>query len=442
MRYCTMLPWLLACTLVAAPATASGYRDGPCGDFTVAMIPDTQNYVDYRHQKWSGFRFDAVEQYYQQMRWIAANARSAGGDIVFATHVGDVWQHYSAWMDADHAARGFKWIPNGGSEVARSPKTHTKGFEIPAAVQGFELIAGKLPFSVVPGNHDFDALWTDPAHPPQPHLKKDGKRHVGGLKGFQSAFSDTSPFFAEQPWYVGAHEGGADSAQVFTAGKCRFLHIGLQYHAPDASLAWASKTIERYPGLPVIVSMHDYLDRDGTRNRRSNPDNSALDPRDNNPEMIWDEFVSRHDRIFLVLSGHVGGQGLSVATNRAGHPVYQMMADYQGRGQTAKAAGVEKTDIGDGWLRLLRFRLDDNRPRIEVRTYSTHYGKFASEIPEYADWYKAHDGQAALSDADYLKRDEFTIELGGFYRRFTSTPPKPRNEQLAPRRRQAISVGG
>lgn len=167
---------LLAMAVPATAAGAAGYRQGDCGEFRVAMVPDTQNYVDYRHQKWSGFPFDAAEQFYAQMQWIGANAKSAGGDIVFATHVGDIWQHYSEWMDPAHAARGFKWMPNGGSEVAMSPKVHTRAFEIPVAVKAYQLVAGKLPFSVVPGNHDFDALWTDPDHPPQPATGKAGVR--------------------------------------------------------------------------------------------------------------------------------------------------------------------------------------------------------------------------------------------------------------------------
>jgi hypothetical protein len=114
---------LLGVSAILLASSGPALAQGPetCGDFTVAMIPDTQNYVDYRHQKAAGFPFDASEQYYEQMRWVADHARSAGGDIVFATHMGDVWQHYSQWMDPGHAARGFKWIPNGGSEVAMSP---------------------------------------------------------------------------------------------------------------------------------------------------------------------------------------------------------------------------------------------------------------------------------------------------------------------------------
>lgn len=413
----------LAAMAAVSPAAAA-YRDGDCGEFTVAVIPDTQNYVDYRHQRTAGFPFDAAEQFYAQMWWVAEHARSAGGDVVFATHMGDVWQHYSEWMDPEHAARGFKWMPNlGGSEVAISPKSQTRSFEIPAAVRGYQLIAGKLPFSVLPGNHDFDALWTDPAHPPQPDQKKNGVRHVGGLNGFRSAFASDSAFFKDQPWYVASHDGGADSAQVFTAGRCRFLHIGLRYHPPDASLAWAGEVIRRFPGLPTIVSTHDYLDRDGTRNQRSNPNNSRLDPLDNDPQMLWEEFISRHDQVFLVLSGHVSGQGYSVDTNLRGHEVHQVMADYQGRGRTATEAGGS-AGVGDGWLRLLKFRLDGEQPTVEVRTYSTHYRKYASEIPEYGSWYKAREGQAKLSDADFLKRDEFTLTFTDFHRRFGAPAAK------------------
>lgn len=416
---------ILAATL-PFQATAGDYRQGACGQFTIAAIPDTQNYLDFSHQKSHGFPIDAAELYFEQMQYIADNARSNGGDIVFATHLGDIWQNRVVRIDPGHAARGFKAAPDSvtGGKPGIYPE-EVRNHEIPAAKKGFEIIAGTLPFSAVPGNHDYDAVWTDPAHPPlpEPDPMAPEIRHFGGLTGYLSILSEDSDFFRDKPWYVAANDGGADSAQVFTAGECKFLHIGLQYDAPDSSLAWARRVIRQYPDMPTIVTTHKYTNRNGERAVGGTLDMSLLDPVDNNPQMVWDDFISQHDQIFLVLSGHIGGQGYGVASNDNGFQVHQILADYQPRAQVAKAADPEgkypdNTMTGDGWLRLLTFDLDGPRPRIDVRTYSTHFGKFSSEIPEYASWYRAGERQSHLSDAEFLARDEFVIELTDFHQRF------------------------
>ncbi|MGY0503982.1 hypothetical protein [Luteimonas sp. e5] len=407
---------------------ADEYRKGACGSFTVAAIPDSQNYLDFRHQKSEGFPVDAHEMFFEQMQYVADNARSNGGDIVFATHLGDIWQNRVQRMDPGHELRGFRAAPE--SVTGGLPEVFPEGVrnhEIPNAVKGFEIISGKLPFSVVPGNHDYDAIWVDANNPPHPDRDGDigkGIRHVGGLKGFLSAFSDQSEFFRGQAWYIASNDGGADSAQIFTAGQCRFLHIGLQFDAPASSLAWARRVILQNPGLPTIVSTHKFTDRDGKRAVGGPLDMSIIDRHDNNPQMVWDDFISRHDQIFLVLSGHIGGQGYGIDYNDMGNEVHQMLADYQPRWRAAKVADPEgkypgNPLTGDGWLRLLSFELDGERPRISVRTYSTHFRKFSSEMPEYASWYKAGERQAGLSEQEFLARDEFVVELRDFHKRFS-----------------------
>ncbi len=412
-----------------AQTEKSSTQPGVCGEFTIAALPDTQNYLDFRHQKSKGFPVNGYEMFFEQMQYIADNAVSNGGDIVFATHLGDVWQNRVQRMDPGHELRGFKAATE--SETGGIPHIFPDGvkeYEIPNAIKGFEIIAGKLPFSVVPGNHDYDAVWTDAAHPPQPDRDdslRQGIRHFGGLEGFRSAFSDQSDFFRDQPWYIASNDGGSDSAQVFTAGDCKFLHIGLQYDAPDSSLAWARRVIKQNPGLPTIVTTHKYTDRDG-KYAVGGLDMSLIDQMDNNPQMVWDDFISQHDQIFLVLSGHIGGQGYGVDYNDTGYEVHQMLSDYQPRWRAAKEQDPDNTYsgkplTGDGWLRLLTFNLDGSKPNIKVRTYSTHFDKFSSEMPNYAAWYKAGEGQADLSDAEFLARDEFQVELTDFNKRFGRT---------------------
>src|SRR5437870_1959586 len=103
---------ILAAVLVFAgvPAVAGTAKHET--RFTIAAIPDTQNYLDYTHQTTEGFPFDANELFFAQMRYVARNLKSQGGDIAFVTALGDVWQHSTLEIDPGHAARGFKTAPN------------------------------------------------------------------------------------------------------------------------------------------------------------------------------------------------------------------------------------------------------------------------------------------------------------------------------------------
>jgi hypothetical protein len=53
--------WL---ALAACAATAADRQ------FTLAVIPDTQNYLDFSDQRASGLSFDAAEIFYEQMAYI------------------------------------------------------------------------------------------------------------------------------------------------------------------------------------------------------------------------------------------------------------------------------------------------------------------------------------------------------------------------------------
>jgi len=426
---------IVSCAIVLLPMTAYAQSNASktCGEFTIAVIPDTQNYLDYRDQKAAGFPLDAVNLFYDQMRYIAAHATSAGGDIQFAVALGDVKQHFSLWMDPEHVARGFRAVPNEPtSEVAAGPREkEVRTIEMPYALEGYRLIKGKLPFSVVPGNHDYDALWTDPRLAPElvQNRMTYGRREVGGLSTFQFAFSDQSEFFKGEPWYVSSHDGGADNAQLFTAGGCRFLNIGLQFTAPNSSLEWAAGVIKRYPGVPTLISIHGYLDHTGTRLSNSG---NKVDPLTNDPQMVWEKFISQNDQIFMVLSGHACGQAYRVDANRFGHDVHQLLSDYQCRGQVAKDAGVDLREgpganwlhpsgLGDGWMRMMTFSFDGNEPAVHVRTFSTYYKMFSTEVKAYASWYKKDDEQSLLSDDEFVKRDDFIFVLKDYYKRFHAT---------------------
>jgi hypothetical protein len=410
--------------------------------FRIAMIPDTQNYIDYTHQKNEGFALDASDQFIAQMSWIASHAQSNGGDIAFVASVGDVWQHPSKAIDEAHAARGLGRLEKSflGDRFAANPKT--REVEIPKAIEGYELIAAaELPFGVAPGNHDYDAMWSLVGYPPNFEKKREeltftpedlGMLHIGGLDNFRSAFGDDSSFFADREWYVESFRGGANSAQVFEAGGYRFLHIAIEMQPDDAVLSWVESVLAKYPYAPTILTTHDYLNPRGERSANPIIDLDRADPGyHNSAQDLFEKLIVPNDQIFLVLCGHHHGQSMRVDENAKGHVVYQILADYQDRGQTGIDAGQPMdpflrgpAGIGDGWFRLLEFDLGGDRPKLSVRTYSTSYLVGSRELETYAAWYREHE-QPEMTDAEFNAADDFEIELTDFRARFG--PPTAAN---------------
>ncbi|TNF90969.1 MAG: serine/threonine protein phosphatase [Gammaproteobacteria bacterium] len=415
---------LLLCYL-GRPAFAGGEQS-----FTLAVIPDTQNYIDFRHQKAAGFELDAADLFIQQMRYVASRSVNNGGDIAFVASVGDVWQHQTKTIDQAHLARGIGIEPS--PILARRAKRadEVMNIELPRAIEGYRIIsASGLPFGVAPGNHDYDAAWSVIGYPPNRNktwseisftVADMGIMHVGGLDNFRHVFGADTDFFRDKTWYVASYNGGSSSAQRFSAGGYEFLHIALEMQPGDAVLRWAQSVLEKYPGLPTIVTTHDYLSTAGKRLPNPLIDLARIEPENHNSaEQLWRKFLRRHDQIFLVLCGHQHGQGFRVDANLDGNPVYQVLADYQARGQTALQAGRRKrVGVGDGWLRLMTFDFAASPAQITIKTFSSHYGQYSSDLPQYAAWYREKE-QPGMSDSEFLAAD-FVIRLDGFAKRFVS----------------------
>ena len=431
------LTCLLICLLLATKLSA----ENSSARFTLAVIPDTQNYLDYSHQKNEGFALNASDLFIEQMKYIADNSVAKGGDIAFVAAVGDVWQHQSKVMDKEHLERGFKRVENPffAAEIQFTDKT--RSVELPKAVEGYRLLAkAGVPFGVAPGNHDYDAMWSVDAFPP--NVAKNprqltmtpedlGMLHIGGLDNFRSVFGSDSAFFKNKPWYVDSFKGGANSAQVFEAAGYRFLHITMEMQAGNDVLSWVESVLAKYPGLPTILTMHDFLSTSGERKANPIVDLARVDPAyHNSAEQLWEKLIAPNEQIFLVLCGHQHGQALKVDQNAAGFPVYQVLADYQSRGQVGLDAGQPlnphrrmPAGIGDGWFRLMEFDLG-KMPQIKVKTYSSHYKKTAQQLPTYAQWYKSFE-QPQMTDQQFINADDYRLDLKGFHERFSKVAILP-----------------
>ncbi|WP_066217818.1 hypothetical protein [Formosa haliotis] len=413
--------------------------------FSIAMIPDTQNMTDFTHQTsytikdGVNFPINASTQFYDMMQYIASNAVTNGGAIVFATSVGDIWQHQTEIVDEAHAARGFSHDPY--SIIANSgevfPTPETLNFEMPLAREGYQLVAQTgIPFGAAPGNHDSDAMWSEASFESDPSRLGEiatvgvipeilGMLHIGGHKNFNSVFGEDTSFFKNKDWYISSYKGGANSAQKFEGAGYTFINISLEMHPGNDVLEWAQSVLDANIGIPTMITTHDFINENAERLANPIVDLARIDPEFNNSaEEVFNKLVVPNDQIFLILSGHHHGKAMRVDKNNAGHDVVQILADYQDRGQSVLDVAPDLRTpygstygIGDGWLRLLNFDFESETPKIVVKTYSSHYDTFSTDLSTYSDWYKASENPET-SDSEFHALDHFTIELEDFNSRF------------------------
>jgi hypothetical protein len=355
---------------VSTPAQACGNSDV----FTVAVISDTQNYVDYTFAQPESF-----QPFLQETRFLARHQDEL--NLAFVTQVGDVVQH------------------GDGTNGAAGDTTYGAGAEWDLATQAMSILARTgVPFGMTPGNHDYDN-----------YSYTTGNRPLVSEGMWTSYFGSHSSFFGGKGWYGGAsdrqqHSPGLSSYQLFEAGNRLFLHISLELEAGDAALGWAQRVIDQHPGYATIVTTHEFLnppaDTDAslplTVPAERIATSSYLDGSPagwNSAQGIWDKFISKNDQIFMVVCGHASGstvngvsksENVRIDKNQAGHDVYQVLTDFQNN-------KVDSTG-GDGWLRFMEF--DMHRNQIHFSTYSPTLDKWAgyegentfNQAPQFSDF--------------------------------------------------------
>ena len=343
--------------------------------FTIAVVSDTQNYADVTlPQPRGAATFD------QQMRYLVETRQDK--NLAFVTFVGDIVQH------GDGQFR--RAIPDAEGEY----QIFDTREEWDIANRAVSILTDSgLPFGMVPGNHDYDNYsWRGYDGVSEP---------LAGGRAWNFYFGPQSRHFTGKAWYGGASANGLNSFQTFTAGGLSFLHLSLEMQPPQTALDWAQGVIDAHPDTPVIVTTHEWLKPD-VQERSNGYDSYFAGAGNLPPDQAWDRFIRKNEMIFMVLSGHnytrpvegvSNGENLRIDRNDAGHPVYQLIQDYQGNtvgpdGQAGSANG------GAGWLRFMAF--DTETRTIRFHTYST-----------LLDRYAGRDGEATFGVAP--ERSEFEL---------------------------------
>lgn len=300
---------LLGGALLQSPSATEAATAPPTvqpGEFTFAVIPDTQGYVnsDVWHPT-AGV----------QTQWLVNNRDNL--NLKFVAQVGDLvesWPNVTQWQ----------------------------------RISGYmaTLDAAGVPNAVLPGNHDMDVS-------------------TGAAPRYDEYFPPSR--YSAKPWYGGylgqnlfgpdpIDRKNKDSFSLFSAGGLDFLVLSLEYDAPDYALQWAQKVLNAYPDRRVILSTHSFIHTGGARSTTTTRTDGA-----NTPAQIWTKFVYGNCNIFMVVNGHWHDGDLGEARrsdpNACGEPVQQILANYQ-----------ERANGGNGWMRWYTFKPVTNQ--IQAVTYS------------------------------------------------------------------------
>ncbi|MET8130403.1 LamG-like jellyroll fold domain-containing protein [Streptomyces sp. NPDC005251] len=331
-------------TPARAATTGQGGRfDTESPRFALAVLPDTQYLFDADSADPAPLR--------ETFRYLVAERAEA--NIAFMTHLGDVTEH--------------------GTED-----------EIGRAADTFRTLHGKVPYSVLAGNHDI------------PSSTDDQRGHTAYLAAFGPER------YASMPTFRGASPDGYNSYHVLRAGGREWLVLALDWRVSDKGLRWAQGVLDAHPTLPAVLTTHDiaWSDDDGKAQLSDNG------------KRLWDGLVRGNDQIFLALGGHYWPPGCTVLSNDADNDVHVHITNYQDR--YYGGAGM-------------------------IRTYSFDLVRGVIDVETFAPWFLARDPEKRSPlEAETIELtgpvDRFSLSVD-FDERFKGfapvVPPKPRPASAA-----------
>lgn len=266
-------------------------------EFTIVVLPDTQNYSEFR-----------PDIFRAQTQWIADNRESQNIQLVLG--VGDIVNHGSSqteWLNAD------------------------------AAVDVLD--GAGVPYLLAIGNHDYD----------------NAKPSTRSAVLFNQYFGPAR--YANSPHYSGNYPLGSNENFYGTVeiNGNQYLLLALEFYPRHGALDWAAEVLAAHADKQVIVFTHSYTNDDDSRVARCDHNTAEAFGlgADNDGDELWEKLISRHANIFLVLSGHIhftDGTGRLAQLGVNGNLVNQILSDYQHLPQG-----------GGGYLRIMRFRPSANQ---------------------------------------------------------------------------------
>ena len=244
----------------------------------------------------------------------------------------DYVQYIYDWIVANKDSKKIQLVMGVGDITDKNEDA-----EYVLAKEQFEkLAAAGILYTITPGNHDMASG----------KYEKYNKYFVGyGTEGEDGYIPALNSLLQNVSGYYGPIVNGVrteDKTQVANyyvkteiEGE-KYIVFSFEYGAPDDVLAWAGEICDANKDYKVIITTHAYMYRDGTTLDAGdvvppNKSDSTSDDHRNNGDVVWDKFISQHENIVLVFSGHDPCPNVILRQDHGvnGNVVSQFLVDFQ-----------------------------------------------------------------------------------------------------------------
>jgi len=302
--------------------------------FQIAVIPDTQYYTSEEHG-------GTLDMFQQQITWIKTNRETS--NIAYVIHLGDLVDHGedqpSEWINAKNIL-----------------------YQLETPVTG---LPNGIPYGLAVGNHD---------------QTPNGFPGEGGTNNGYAKYFGKDHFLGRA--YYGAPYGSSNNNDnhydLFSANGTDYIVLYIEYNTPGdaeysaaieaAVMSWADGVLTTYASRKAIIVSHSLLRLPAGSNsdiQGGSGTNAVAAAFTYQGQVIYDR-VKTHDNVFLMLGGHVSGEGFRQDTYN-GHVIKSYLSDYQSR-QNAPYSGETSRNGGNGLMRLMKF--NKTTQTLSVRTFA------------------------------------------------------------------------
>ena len=279
-------------------------------DYTIAVVGDTQRLNER-----------SPESYPQLYNWLVDYRDANGNPLSIVLGLGDVTENGESW--------NAQWER--------------------AQAAGVALKAAKLPFTMIPGNHD---------------MFSNSDNYFN--QAFPVSLFNDAGYWGDKYYWGGNYEAGKTNNSYYniSVGGNEYLIFALEYGPRDKVMDWAGDIIRANPDKQVIITTHAYIWDDG---RYVAPGDGALvSPPSkkfgyNDGDDVWEKLASKYENIRMVICGHISNElHLYQKTGKNGNTVTEIVCDF------TKVDTPSINPNGAGMVFLLHFSDGGNHVQGEV----------------------------------------------------------------------------